>query len=351
MKPWSHAALAVATMLAVSACGVAPTPTSSPSPTPTSQPAESSATYLDGTISVSLRAPFTIAQGERLTTQDVVITNLGDTARTLYYSGDVLGFEVVDGSEQLVWKHPEAYNQPLPRFELRPGESKEVSNLETGGPGSWDLRDRNGFPVEPGEYRIRGLVTIALDDSVINSTHVFETPWQTLTIAAAETPEYARSVVLELTAPAEATVGDAIPMDLHLVNEGESPVVYWWAGTNQVPRYYLEIYVLKEGEPIWSAIDAHGIEGGGDEILEPGEAVTLSSLFEGHGAPWTWDLYADCSEDKWRFVRCEEPVEPGAYTVKAVVNFSPPGVTGEHASLVLERTAITVEQPLVVREP
>lgn len=347
-------ALAVASVALLAACGGGAggadeaTPTSTPPATST--PTAPVTSYLDGAIALELILPTEVRQGERLEGLDVVMTNVGETTRTFYYSGDLLNFEAADRSGRLVWRHLGVWVDPRLTFELEPGESKLMSELDHASQGRWHLRDREGFPVEPGTYEVHGIVTIFLDDSVVDSTRVLETPQRTLTVLPAGLPEYARSLELQLTAPAEAMAGDLIPMDLRLTNTGDRPLVFWWSGGSiYPPPNYLDVVIFKDGEAIWRATAAHAIRYQGSEPLAPTESRTLSSLFEGYGDPWTWDLHANCGES--RFERCESPVAPGIYTVRGMANVSPPETLDQEPRFDPERTVVVTEQTLVVRAP
>ncbi|MEX0761965.1 MAG: hypothetical protein WD333_05960 [Dehalococcoidia bacterium] len=147
------------------------------------------ASYLDGDITVELRAPGEVSQGDRITGLDVIIANESDELFTFFYSGNVLDFEVLNGDGDIIWRQLGGYDEPLGTFNLLPGQSDAVSELNWASQGMWDLRDEEGFPVEPGEYQVRGLVTVWLQepadggerDQLVTAAHtltVQETPLQ-----------------------------------------------------------------------------------------------------------------------------------------------------------------------------
>jgi hypothetical protein len=238
------------------------------------------ASYFDRAITLELKAPSEVHQGERLKGLDVVMTNQGEEPFTFYYSGNLLDFEVLDGEGDVVWRYLGVSILPLGTFTLVPRESKAVSEFHWTSQGQWDLRDREGFPVGPGEYQVRGVVTLHLQDPAEDqSEERLETAPHTLTVHEAPLPDYAQAIALELTAPPEARSGEPVPIDLRITNTGDEPLVLWWSGHNQIPRsHHSDIVIFQDGKPIWRAIDAYDVRASGIVTLGPGESQAMSSI-------------------------------------------------------------------------
>lgn len=330
-RPANGLALAIGVVLAmvlVAGC-------QRPTPTATQTPTAALARYRD--ISLQLIAPSQVQQYGHVDGLDILLTNSGDAATFSHGCGGDMLFKVFDSNGNEVWHSSDWMLPCLAHTTVKHDESVSISTF-SGGTVSWDLRDQNGFPVPPGDYTVQGLFHQPATPLV--------TPKQRLTVLPAQMPAYAKQIKLDITAPAAAKAGDTIPMDLRLTNTGNEPLTYWWSGTNYAPRLnYVNIVVIKDGEPIWSTIDAHDITGEGPETLAPSEEKAVGSLF---AQTWTWDLHADCSGGLSRYQRCDTPVEPGTYTVRAEVNVSPPGTQDQTTSSPPERTAVSVQQTLVV---
>ncbi|MEX0762464.1 MAG: hypothetical protein WD333_08550 [Dehalococcoidia bacterium] len=349
--------LAVVLAAVMTACGPG-TEAAAPgqgTPTPGSQQVAASqevtptpASYLDGDITVELRVPGEVSQGDRLTGLDVIITNEGIEPLKFFYSGNVLDFEVLNADGDIIWRQLGPYVEPLGTFNLLPGQSDVVSELNWASQGMWDLRDREGFPVDPGEYQVRGVVTVLLQDPADGGdTERLVTAAHTLTVQEAPLPDYAQALDVELIAPSEVRAGAPVPVDMRFTNNGDKPLALWWSGYNQAPRsHHLDIVIFRDDEPIWRVVDAHDIRSSGIVMLEPGETQTMSSIsfvtsgngFKGEGEPWEWDQRADCGEH--RFEPCETPVAPGTYTIRGVINVSPPETLEQEAPFTPERSAI-----------
>lgn len=325
---------------------------------PSTEPATTSASarYFDDTIALKLVADPEVRQGERLRGVDVVMTNEGKEPFTFFYSGNLLDFEVLDGAGDVIWKYLAVYLQPLGTFTLAPGESTAASELHWTSQGQWDLRESEGFPVEPGTYQVRGVLTFLLQDPAEDgSEQRLETPLHALTVHRASLPDYARVIELELIVPQEVRSGEPVTLDLRFTNFGQRPVVLWWSGHNQIPRFHhSDIVVVRGGAAVWRVVDANDVRGLGTVTLGPGESRSMSEIrfvtpgggFKGSGEPWEWDQRADCGEH--RFVPCELPVEPGIYTIRAVINVSPPETLDQVPPFTPERTALVTESHQLV---
>lgn len=330
------------------------TPTRTPRPavdrpTPTSPPIASD---FDAEIELRLVAPSEVSQGKRFEWLDVIMTNTGRSSRSFSYTGNLLNFQVTDGAGRTVWRHLSSVVIPSFGFELGQGESKAISEIPLASQGSWDLRDDEGFPVEPGEYLVKGIVSVDGRD--------LETTPRTFAVLPAPLADYAQALELELIAPATAVRGEPVAMDMRITNTGDEPLVLWWAGHNIGPRlHYLDIVIFRDGKPIWRAIDAHNITLRGRVRLEAGETRTMGSLFEelfrrldheGSREPWMWDQrQQDCGEHR-RVMVCEEAAGPGTYTIWGMVNVSmseppfrmPPSFTAERATVVTEPQELVI---------
>ncbi len=320
-----------------------------PTPTPTSPPIPSD---LDAEIELRLVAPSEVSQGKRFEWLDVIMTNTGRSSRSFSYSGGVLDFQVLDRTGRTVWRHLGFVVLPLFGFELGQGESKAISELPLASRGSWDLRDDEGFPVEPGEYLVKGIVRV--------DGKTLETTPQTLAVLPAPLVDYAQALELELIAPSTAVRGEPVAMDMRITNTGDEPLLLWWAGHNIGPRlHYLDVVIFRDGKPIWRAIDAHDITLRGRVRLEAGETKTMGRLLEDlfaylgpaptpHGEVWMWAGQQDCGER--RFEVCEEAAGPGTYTIWGMVNVSmselpvriPPSFTVERATVVTEPQELVI---------
>ena len=326
--------------------GSTPTPTPTPAPPPT-------ASHFDAEIELRLVAPSEVSQGKRLEWLEVVMTNTGRSSRSFSHGGGVLDFQVTDGAGRTVWRHLSSWVVlPLGGFELGPGESKAISELFWASQGSWDLRDDDGLPVEPGEYLVKGIVSVDGRD--------LETTPQTFAVLPAPLADYAQALELELIAPFTAVRGEPVAMDMRITNTGDEPLLLWWAGHNIGPRlHYLDVVIFRGGKPIWRAIDAHDITLRGRVRLEAGETKTMGRLFEDlfaylgpaptpQGEVWMWAGQQDCGER--RFEVCEEAAGPGTYTIQGMVNVSmselpiriPPSFTVERATVVTEPQELVI---------
>ncbi|MEX0762463.1 MAG: hypothetical protein WD333_08545 [Dehalococcoidia bacterium] len=315
--------------------------------------------HFNGAISLELRAPSKVPQDGLLNGLDVVMTNESTQPLRFFYSGDVLDFEVLDADGEVVWRHLHWAVLPKAMFTLALGESMPVSDLGFGGNAEWDLRDGEGLPVAPGEYQVRGIVEVELRDLASEGTARLETPAQTLTVQEAPLPDYAKALDVELIAPSEVRAGVPVPVDMRFTNNGDKTLALWWSGHGQSPRsHHSDIAIFRDGEPIWRVIDANEIKASwGIVMLAPGETQTMSSIrfvvsgdgFKGDGEPWEWDQRADCGEH--RFEPCETPVAPGTYTIRGVINVSPPETLEQEAPFTPERSAIATEPHELVITP
>ena len=334
---------------AVDATGFpSPTPTLTPTPTPASPPI---ASYFDAEIELRLVAPPEVSPGKRFEGLDVVMTNTGRSSQSFSYGASALDFQVTDGAGRTVWRHLSFVVLPLGGFELGPGESKAISELSWASQGSWDLRDDDGLPVEPGEYLVKGIVRV--DGKTLETMRTFA-------VLPAPLADYAQALELELIAPSTAVRGDPVAMDMRITNTGDEPLLLWWAGHNIGPRlHYLDVVIFRDGKPIWRAIDAHDITLRGRVRLEAGETKTMGRLFEDlfaylgpaptpQGEVWMWAGQQDCGER--RFEVCEEAAGPGTYTIQGMVNVSmselpvriPPSFTVERATVVTEPQKLVI---------
>jgi hypothetical protein len=348
-RTYERIAIVVA-VLALVGCASSATPTLTAEPTATLQSTQADtliAPQLNGTLTLELKVPQAVGEYETLDGLDVVVTNTGRTTRTLHYFGPYLTYEIVGPDGGLVWDVVAGSSYPVISQNLHPGDSVRLSALESAGRDSWDLRDRQGYPVAPGTYRVRATVTVTLDDEDLDERHFLKTPTLPIRVDTADLPAIAKQVRLELTAPPEATVGDPIAMDMRISNLGDVPLAFRWSSSSAVPTpNYLDINVFREDTPTWYAMAGHGISGDGVEELAPGESLLVSSLFEGYGEPWMWDLHGHCGDV--HFSRCVRPVAPGDYTVRGVVNVAPADSVD---ALDVHWVPVTVEQPLVVLQP
>lgn len=93
-------------------------------------------------------------QGRGLITFTVTIRNRSDALRTLTLpSGQTHDCIVYSETDQEVWRWSagRVFIQTLTELTLAPGESQSFT-------ATWDLTDRQGAPLPPGEYRAVGLV-------------------------------------------------------------------------------------------------------------------------------------------------------------------------------------------------
>jgi hypothetical protein len=325
------------------------------------------ASHFDGAISVALKAPAAVRQREQLTGLDVVMTNEGEEPFVFQFSGNLLDFEVLDPEGVVIWSFLGGWDLPLGNFTLKPGESQALSRMEWSVQGKWGLRDRQGFPVPPGEYGIRGVARLEIPGREFGTVDPLRTSVHTLTVEGVPLPAYAQDVELELLVPDEAKAGksipialaaEPIPIDLRVTNNGEKSLSLWWSGVNTHPRFnYLNIYAFRNGEPIWDVISVIDIDNRGMVTLEPGESRTLSSFtlepeqrgfepsnYEGTGEPWLWNQRADCG--KYPGNPCGHLVEPGVYTVRAVVTVSEdPSFSADHAAIATDTHQLVITEP------
>ncbi|MFH1560442.1 MAG: hypothetical protein ABID84_03420 [Chloroflexota bacterium] len=316
------------------------------------------ASYFDGTITLELIAPSEVSQGEVLMGLDVVMTNEGQEPFAFCFGSDLRLFNIIDGEGKEVWHSVASGEGWLAFYTLEPGESRVLSSLSNNlAPQQWDLRDPEGFPSGPGKYQVKGMVTLCFESPEPGLAHQrLETSVHTLTIKEAPMPEYAQGIELALTAPAEARAGDPVPMDMHITNKGNGPVVLWWGDEAlYLPDKYLDIVIFEEDKPIWRATSAQGVPSWlGIITLNPGESQTMSNMsfdarkdaYWSSGKPLVWNQVANCDAG---FEPCDEPVGPGTYTIRGVVNVSPPEALGQEGPL--ERTTIATEPHQLVITP
>ena len=142
-------------------------------------------------------------------------------------------------------------------------------------------------------------------------------------------------------------------MGMRISNQSDDAALFWWSSRNSEGNL-LDVVVFRGDVPVWSAMAAHELGGEGNELLSPGESITLGQMFGGFGEPWTWDTHGDCGGGRFgggRYQRCDDPVSPGAYTVRGVVNVSPPGTPADVYYRDAKVIAVTTEQPLVITAP
>ncbi|MDA0987866.1 MAG: BsuPI-related putative proteinase inhibitor [Chloroflexi bacterium] len=288
-------------------------------------------------MEVELLAPKSTAAREDVRMR-VIIKNVSGSILRLWYGADYVVFQVRDGSDNTIGPEAGAYLLWLGGMQLFPGQVRVVEQIRS------LERDLEGFPLEPGEYQIKGIVKFSLQDPPHGSRSYerLETSVHTLTITEAPLPEYAKAIELELTAPSEVRAGESVPMDMRITNTSDKPVILWWSSDKVGPRPNdIEIVVFRDGEPVWRATSAHGVQYQGTITLGPGESQTMSGMsfratngrYKSSGDPWEWDQRADCGE----------PVEPGTYTVRGVVNVSPPETMEQEPPFTAERTTIATE--------
>ena len=319
------------------------------------------ASYFDGVITLKLIAPQEARQWEQITGLDVVMTNRGQEPFTFWFGSNLLLVTIFDGQGKELWRPLGAFPLWLSSYTLEPGESRPLSSLNNKlFPVQWDLRDLEGFPVGPGEYKIKGIVTLWFQDPSPGSTkELWETSAHTLTITGTPMPQYAQGIKIELTAPSEARAGEPLPMDLRITNTSDKPVILWWSGDKVSPKPNdMDIVIFQEDKPIWRATSAHGVQYQGTITLGPGESQSMSGMsfratnsrYKSSGDPWVWDQVAACG-DYPRFEPCQDPVEPGTYTIRGVVNVSPPETLEQEPPFIAERTTIATEPMELVITP
>lgn len=297
-------------------------------------PDQSSPSSLDGAITVDLVAPSEVRGFETLREMRVVVTNRGTEPLTMLYGGNLADFAVEDVSGGTLWRYLRVWNDVGSMRTLAPGESFVSRD------GRWDLRLPNGLPVEPGTYRLKGIVTFSIETRAGRSeSHVLETPAYDLIVRGAPVPEFARGLRIEVTAPEEARVGDTISMDARLTNTGEAPISFQWIGNTFPPMHYLDVAVFRDDVEIWRGFRAQDIRTHGVVTLEAGESRLLSDMIG--GMPWMWDLRADCG--RFVFEPCEAPVAQGVYTVRAMASAVPPEAFRQPAPY--EPARVTVATP------
>lgn len=114
-------------------------------------------------------------------------------------------------------------------------------------------------------------------------------------IAESPTPD---SLRLELLAPAEARLGDSVPLALRLTNTGTRPLELHLLGRTIA----FDITVAREGGAVvWRRLEGAAIQGILQiRMLAPGETLELKEL---------WRQRTDAGE----------PVGPGSYTLQGVL--------------------------------
>jgi hypothetical protein len=93
-------------------------------------------------------------QGRETVTLAVVIRNRGASPRTLTFPSSQTHDCIVhagEGTEVWRWSAGRMFAQVLTELTLAPGESRTFTI-------TWDLTDRKGAPLPPGDYRAVGLV-------------------------------------------------------------------------------------------------------------------------------------------------------------------------------------------------
>ncbi|MDA1174021.1 MAG: hypothetical protein O2826_05825 [Chloroflexi bacterium] len=295
---------------------------------------------IEDTFDLQLIAPETINQGEWLEGLDVILTDTSGQLREFASGAGILDFEVTDARGNVIWQNLKVIPLPLVFRTIHPYDVLSVADMHMAAPGKWDLRDPNGIPVEPGEYQLTGIVSLG--------GARMTTAAQTLTVLPAPLPDYAHSMQLELLAPPTFATGQPVPLDMRVTNTGNAPVSLLWSGGGQFPPFhYLDILIYRDDAVIWRASLAHGLRGSGDFILAPGEGRTMSSLFEGYGAPWFWDQSQGCGDN--RDGACEDFVGPGTYIIRGAASVTPPWVLEQDPPFTLKFTTVTTPpQELII---
>ncbi|MEX2598757.1 MAG: hypothetical protein WD533_03785 [Dehalococcoidia bacterium] len=320
---------------------VSPTPSTEPSPTPSAEPPPANTP----TPTVSQPTPTAVAPTPTvpagnlddhvsfeavLSTEEMVVgdpvelnilaINDQEFPVTFWYGGSLIGFKVTHDQEgdDVVWEVSGA-TAFLAEFTLPPGDRRLFTEGHSIRPVEWDARQGGeGFPVPPGEYWVRGVVRAEFPFS---TSHVIETEPQRLTIDTPPIPEYVEMVDVELEVPDTAGPGEEIITEMVVTNSGEQPAFLNHGGTHLAgPGLYfhpnvvgnrLDVVVFKDGEVVWRAAPAHGLDGHyGQVVLGPGESMTMGELFEGES--WSWDQ-RDAAGNL---------VEPGTYDIRGVVALS-----------------------------
>lgn len=144
----AHTLLVLALVMALPGRGAPPPPSTPPLERPTSTMRDSVRLLVDAPERVAPGAPVPIR---------LVLENASDAPETVYLTGRPIAFDVVveDSAGRDVWTRlaGETMSMVLQMVELAPGERREFR-------AEWDQRDAEGAPVGPGEYRLRGRLSM-----------------------------------------------------------------------------------------------------------------------------------------------------------------------------------------------